>query len=177
MARDNPLSFLHVVKPEIDLPPDTDHYAPEVYAKGSENLVRLREEGVLQRDPQSCFYAYRQRMGDHVQVGLVAGASVVEYDGDLIKKHEHTRREKEDDRTRHVDALNANTGPVFLTYRCRPSVDALIDGVMQGDPEYDFIAPDGVEAAIVVQIASHAVDHRTAIGCEAQFQGLAGEGV
>jgi len=84
-------------------------------------------------------------MGDHVQTGLVAGASVDEYEADLIKKHEHTRRVKEDDRTRHVDALNANTGPVFLTYRARPEIDALIARLSEGDPVYDFTAPDGIQ--------------------------------
>ncbi len=150
LARDNPISFLHVVKPEIDLPPDTDHYAPEVYAKGAENFRRLVEEGVLLRDETPCFYAYQQVMGDHVQVGLVAGASVAEYDADLIKKHEHTRKVKEDDRTRHVDALNANTGPVFLTYVKSEEVDALVDGVREGEPEVDFTAPDGVRHTLWV---------------------------
>jgi uncharacterized protein (DUF1015 family) len=144
MARDNPLSFLHVVKPEIDLPPDTDVHSPQVYAKGAENLRRLIDEGVLVRDPTPCFYAYEQKMGEHVQVGLVAGASVDEYDRNEIKKHEHTRPEKENDRTRHLDALNANTGPVFLTYVQRDTVDGIIDEVRRGTPEYEFTAPDGI---------------------------------
>ena len=150
MAAGNPLSFLHVVKPEIDLPPETDHYAPEVYAKGRENLDRLKSEGVLQREPAPALYLYRQRMGDHVQTGVVAGASVDEYEADLIKKHEHTRRVKEDDRTRHIDALDANTGPVFLTYHARPEIDELVATLTASDPTYDFIAPDGIQHTLWV---------------------------
>jgi uncharacterized protein (DUF1015 family) len=150
MAADNPLSFLHVVKPEIDLPPDTDHYSPDVYAKGAENLRRLIDDGVLQRDPQPALYLYRQRMGDHVQTGLVAGASVDEYEADRIKKHEHTRQVKEDDRTRHIDTLGANTGPVFLTYKARPEIDALVDRLTAAPPTYDFVAPDGIQHVLWV---------------------------
>ncbi len=144
LAGGNPLSFLHVVKPEIDLPPGTDPYAPEVYEKGAENLRRLIADGVLIREGRPALYLYRQRMGGHVQTGVVAGASVDEYEADLIKKHEHTRRAKEDDRTRHVEALNANTGPVFLTYRARPEIDALVAELTAGEPVYGFTAPDGV---------------------------------
>ncbi len=144
MAADNPLSFLHVVKPEIDLPAGTDLYAPEVYAKGAENLRRLIKEGALVREERPAYYLYRQRMGDHVQTGLVAGASVDEYEADLIKKHEHTRRAKEDDRTRHIEALDANTGPVFLAYKARPEIDTLINRLTAGTPAYDFTAPDGI---------------------------------
>jgi uncharacterized protein (DUF1015 family) len=111
MAAENPLSFLHVVKPEIDLEPGTDVYAPEVYATGTANLRRLVDDGVLVREENPALYLYRQRMGDHVQTGLVAGASVDEYEADLIKKHEHTRPVKEDDRTRHIDALDAKHRP------------------------------------------------------------------
>jgi len=112
MAAGNPLSFLHVGKPEIDLPPGTDVYSPTVYAKGADNLRKLIEDGVLEREPGPALYLYRQRMGNHVQTGVVAGASVDEYESDLIKKHEHTRLVKEDDRTRHIDALDAQSGPV-----------------------------------------------------------------
>ncbi|MCU0232429.1 MAG: DUF1015 family protein [Thermoanaerobaculales bacterium] len=150
MAADNQLSFLHVNKPEIDLPPGTDVYSPEVYAKGAENLRRLQEDGVFVREAAPAFYLYRQRMGDHVQTGLVAGASIDEYENDRIKKHEHTRRVKEDDRTRHVDALNANTGPVFLTYKARPEIDALVARLTAGAPLYDFVAPDGIQHVLWV---------------------------
>ncbi len=150
MAKDNPLSFLHVVKPEIDLPPGTNVYAPEVYEKGAENLRKLMDDGVLVRDLEPSLYLYRQRMGDHVQTGLVAGASVDEYEADLIKKHEHTRPVKEDDRTRHIDTLNANTGPVFLTYKARPEIDALVERLTAADPAYDFVAPDGIQHVVWV---------------------------
>ena len=109
MAADNPLSFLHVVKPEIDLEEGTDLYSDEVYAKGAENLRRLIDDGSLVRDEAPALYLYRQRMGEHVQTGLVAGASVDEYEADLIKKHEHTRRVKEDDRTRQAPHTAAST--------------------------------------------------------------------
>jgi uncharacterized protein (DUF1015 family) len=150
MAADNPLSFLHVVKPEIDLEPGTDVYAPEVYATGAANLKRLIDEGTLVRDEIPALYLYRQRMGDHVQTGLVAGASVDEYEADLIKKHEHTRPVKEDDRTRHIDALDANTGPVFLTYKAQPGIDALVEKITGNEPAYDFGAADGIQHVVWV---------------------------
>jgi uncharacterized protein (DUF1015 family) len=156
MVADNPLSFLHVVKPEIDLPPGTDLYASEVYDKGAENLKRLIDDEVLIRDPEPALYLYRQRMGDHVQTGLVMGASVDEYERDLIKKHEHTRPAKEDDRTRHIDALDANTGPVFLTYKARPDIDGLVVCLTDSAPTYDFVAPDGIQHALWV--IDHAED-------------------
>lgn len=150
MAADNPLSFLRVVKPEIDLPPDTDVYAKEVYGKGAENLHRLIEDEVLVRESAPALYLYRQRMGDHVQTGLVAGASVDEYEQDLIKKHEHTRPVKEDDRTRHIDALDANTGPVFLTFKAQPDIDALVDRLTSNPAAYDFKAPDSIQHVLWV---------------------------
>ena len=145
MASDNPLSFLHVVKPEIDLAPEIDVYSPEVYATGAANLRKLMDDGVLFREAGPSLYLYRQRMGDHVQTGLVAGASVDEYEADLIKKHEHTRPVKEDDRTRHIDTLNANTGPVFLTYKARPEIDRLVERLTATEPTYDFVAPGGIQ--------------------------------
>ncbi len=145
MAAGNPLSFLHVIKPEIDLDPTIDAYDERVYAKGAENLQRLRNEGALIKDPTPCFYLYRQQMGDHVQTGLVAGASVAEYDTGLIKKHELTRPQKELDRTRHVQALNANAGPVFLTYRAVQEIDEMVAALIARlSPAYDFLADDGV---------------------------------
>lgn len=144
MAAGNPISFLHVNKPEIDLPADMDLYAPEVYAKGAANLKRMVHDGVYLREPAAALYLYRQVMGEHSQVGVVAGASIDEYEHDLIKKHEFTRRKKEDDRTRHIDALDANTGPVFLTYKARPAIDALVARLAAGEPTYDFTSPDGI---------------------------------
>ena len=150
MVASNPLSFLRVVKPEIDLEPGIDLYSAAVYAKGAENLQKLKDDGTLIREERPALYLYRQRMGDHIQTGLVTGASIDEYEADLIKKHEHTRPKKEDDRTRHVEALNANTGPVFLTYRARPEIDALVERLTAVDPTYDFTAPDGIQHVLWV---------------------------
>ncbi len=150
MARGNPHSFLHVGKPEIDLPRGTDLHSAPVYEKGRENLRRLVEQGVLLQDDSPCYYAYQQRMGHHVQVGIAAGASVAEYDSGRIKKHELTRRDKEDDRTRHVEILNSQTGPVFLTYRKSPAIDEVVDSVRAEKPRVDFTAPDGVGHAVWV---------------------------
>jgi uncharacterized protein (DUF1015 family) len=144
MATGNPLSFLHVSKPEIDLPPDTDVYSDAVYAKGRENFERLIAQGVLRQDARPCFHLYRQVMGQHSQVGLVAAASCQEYLDGVIKKHEFTRPDKEDDRVRHIEALNSQTGPVFLTYRARPTLDELFASLIATAPEIDFIAGDGV---------------------------------
>ncbi|MFP4458567.1 MAG: DUF1015 domain-containing protein [Candidatus Zixiibacteriota bacterium] len=150
LVKDNPESFLHVVKPEIDLPEGTDLYSEEVYQKGAENLKRLEGAGYLIRDEKPCFYLYRQIMGDHSQVGFVAGASVDEYDEGLIKKHEHTRQKKEDDRTKHVDTLNANTGPVFLTYRNTVKLDEIANKVTAQEPDVDFTSPDDVQHTLWV---------------------------
>lgn len=144
LAGDNDKSFLHVIKPEIALPEGTDIYADEVYEAGAAALRRFVENGWLVQDAQPAFYLYRQRMGDHTQTGIVAAASVDEYDAGTIKKHEKTRPNKEDDRTRHLDTLGAQTGPVFLTYRRRPSLDALVEALCSREPEVDFVADDGV---------------------------------
>ena len=145
IAAGNPLSFLHVSKPEIDLPPGTDPYAPEVYAKGAENFQKLIHDGALKQDAQPCFYLYRQIMGKHTQVGLVAAASCEEYLSGAIKKHELTRPDKEDDRTRHIEALNAQTGPVFLTYRANAELDKFIaKKIAFKKSDVDFTAKDGV---------------------------------
>jgi uncharacterized protein (DUF1015 family) len=143
-AASNPLSFLHVSKPEIDLPPGTDLYAPEVYAQGKENFSRLITDGALRQDSAPCYYLYRQVMGRHSQVGIVAAASCEDYLAERIKKHELTRPDKEDDRMRHIEALEAQTGPVFLTYRAVPALDAIIDRKTAEEPEIDFTAADGV---------------------------------
>jgi uncharacterized protein (DUF1015 family) len=144
MAAGNPLSFLHVSKPEIDLPVNTDVHAPEVYAKGLENFKNLIAQGALQQDKQPNFYLYRQIMGNHAQVGLVAAADCAEYLAGIIKKHEFTRPDKEDDRVRHIETLNSQTGPVFLTYRAVPELDALFARLVTGTPAVDFTAADGV---------------------------------
>ncbi len=150
MADGNPHSFLHVVKPEIDLPVGTDLYADEVYAKARENLRRMREDNVLIQDDEPCFYLYRQLWKGHEQVGLVAGASARDYLDDVIRKHELTREQKETDRMRHIQTLNANTGPVFLTFKQRADVDALFARGLQTEPVYDFTTADGVRHVFYV---------------------------
>ncbi len=143
LAKDNPYSFLHINKPEVDVDSSVDVYDPAVYAKGAENLKGFMEEGVLQRDAADSLYVYKQVMGDHEQVGLVAAASVQAYEDGLIKKHEFTRPQKEDDRVAHMDALGAQVGPVFLTYQADTEIDALIAQVTAAEPEYEFDAEDG----------------------------------
>jgi len=144
MATGNPLSFLHVSKPEIDLPPATDIYDASVYAKGRENFQKLISEGSLRQDAQPSFYLYRQIMGQHAQIGLVAAASCEEYLSGIIKKHELTRPDKEDDRVRHIEALSSQTGPVFLTYRAVADLDALFAKKITETPDVDFTGKDGV---------------------------------
>ncbi len=145
-----PRSFLHISKPEIDLPVGTDPFDAAVYAKGAENLNNLVAEGVLFRDSSPCYYVYKLVMGDHQQYGLVAAASVADYDTNRIRKHEFTRPEKEDDRVRQIDALNAQTGPVFLTYRHNKVIDDIVSEVCKTTPEYDLTADDGVQHTIWV---------------------------
>lgn len=144
LAEGKPYSFLHINKPEIDLPPEVDLYDHRVYAQGARNLRRFMAEGVFLREQEPRFYVYQQTMGTHVQAGVVAAVSVAEYDAGLIKRHELTRKDKEDDRTRHVDELNANDEPVFLTYRKLEAIDALVDQVRASAPLYDFVADDGI---------------------------------
>ena len=144
MAEGNALSFLHVSKPEIDLPPGTDLYSPAVYAKGKENFAKLIADGSLFQDSQACFYLYRQVMGGHAQVGLVAAASCQEYLDGIIKKHEFTRPDKEDDRVRHIEALNSQTGPVFLTYKAVAAMDEFVAKKTATPPDVDFTGQDGV---------------------------------
>ena len=144
MAAGNPLSFLRVSKPEIDLPEGADVHSDAVYAKGRENFQHLIAEGVLRRDPTPMFHLYRQVMGSHSQIGLVGLASCREYLANIVKKHELTRPDKEDDRVRHIEALDAQTGPVFLTYQAVPAIDALVARVTAAAPEVDFTAPDAV---------------------------------
>src|SRR5258706_15159015 len=143
IASGNPLSFLHVSKPEIDLPAGTDIYAPEVYAKGKENFQRLITQGSLLQDSQPWFYLYRQVMGKHSQGGLVAAANCEDYLKGIIKKHEFTRPDKEDDRVRHIETLDSQTGPVFLVYPANRAIDTLALRVVSESHEIDFTAPDG----------------------------------
>ena len=145
MAADNPLSFLHVSKPEIDLPPGIDPHALEVYEKGAENFRWLQSEGKLSMEAEPAFYLYRQVMDGHSQTGLVALADCAEYEAGDIKKHELTRPAKEADRVRHMEALDSQTGLVFLTFRAVPAIDAFMLERSSMDPDYDFTAGDGVQ--------------------------------
>jgi uncharacterized protein (DUF1015 family) len=144
LAAGNPYSFLHVCRPEIDLPEGIDEHDDRVYAAGAANLKRFIAEGVLSREATDSLYVYQQRMGDHVQAGVVGLCSVREYEDNRIKKHEFTRRDKEDDRTRHVTEQNANAEPVFLTYRAQAEIDAIVDAVRATAPLYDVTTPDGI---------------------------------
>jgi len=144
MARGNPQSFLRINKPEIDVDPALDSHDPAVYAKGRENLDRFIESGVLARDDSESYYIYRQIMGDHIQTGIAAVASVAAYEQGLVKKHELTRPPKVRDRVEHMDALGAQVGPVFVTYRARELLDALIAQATETKVEYDFTAADGI---------------------------------
>ncbi|MBN1899834.1 DUF1015 domain-containing protein [Candidatus Sumerlaeota bacterium] len=144
LARDNPYSFLHVVRPEIDLPPDTDPYSSAVYQKAAENLQGMIKNGYLIKDTKPSLFAYSQQRGAHVQTGIVACCSADEYDADVIKKHEKTRADKEEDRTRHIVATSAHTGPVFLMYRDVKMINDLVGKTCKENPLYHFTAPDGV---------------------------------
>ncbi len=145
LVKDNPLSFLRVVKPEVDLAPEVDLYSDEVYQQGARNLRRLMEDGLMVQDDKPCLYFYRQIMGDHSQIGLVASVSAEDYDNDVIKKHEFTRKEKEEDRIRHIETQNAQCGPVFLTYPDLGDLDVIQKSVCNGEPDYDFTADDGIQ--------------------------------
>ncbi len=167
MAGDNPYSFLHIGKPEIDLPPGTDLYSDAVYAKGRENFRRFIAEGWLFQDDKPRYYVYRQVWGEHVQVGLVAGASCQDYQDDVILKHELTREDKERDRMRHIETLDAQTGPVFLTYKRRAAIDQLVARAMKKPSEYDFATPDGVRHTLTV-----VDDDKLIAAIRAEFAGL-----
>jgi uncharacterized protein (DUF1015 family) len=148
IAANNPLSFLHVTRSEIDLPPDTDPYSAQVYAKARDNFQALRNRAPLEFDETASLYLYRLRMGNHEQTGVAGCFSVDEYESDVIKKHERTRRDKEDDRTRHIVELRAQTGVVFLTYKASGDVDRVVKEISAGEPLYDFTAEDGVRHTV-----------------------------
>jgi len=165
MVAGRPHSFLHISRPEVDLPKDTDPYAPQVYAKARENLDRVLSEGVLVRDPAPCYYVYRLTRGEHVQTGLAAAASVAAYEADRIKKHELTRPVKEDDRVRQIDALDAQTGPVFLVYKSTAVVDDTLAAMSTSAPVIDIRAQDGVRHELWV-VDDAATIHRLSTACE-----------
>ena len=162
-AAGKPNSFLHISKPEIDLPAGTDPYAAAVYAKGAENLARMVKGGVLVRDAEPHYYVYRLEMGDHVQTGFVGTSSVAAYDINRVRKHEFTRPDKEDDRVRQIEALNAQTGPVLLAYKANKDLQAVIDGVAKNAPLYDVTADDGIVHTIWKMDDKAAIDRVTAL--------------
>lgn len=144
LAGDDPLSFLRVTRAELELPADTDPHAPAVYARARANFERLKREAPLAVEAEPSLYLYRLDMNGHVQVGVAGAFSVDEYERDLIKKHEKTRRDKEDDRTRHIVELRAQTGVVFLAYRADPAIDATVARATAAPPLFDFVSADGV---------------------------------
>ncbi len=148
LAAGNPVSFLHVSRPEIDMPDGTDVSSPEAYAQAKRALDGLRAGGTLVQEGVPMFYAYRQIMGDHAQTGLVATFDTQEYIAGVLKQHEKTRTDKEDDRTRHIETLRAHTGPAFLTYRDDAGIDAIVAEACKAVPLYDFTAPDGIRHTV-----------------------------
>lgn len=143
-ATGSPYSFLHVVKPEIDLPADIDHYSPEVYNKGKENLEKMISKGILFQDKDEYFYVYAQTMWGRIQYGLVGCAGVSDYINNNIRKHELTRPDKEEDRKKHIRITGFNAEPVFFAYPRHEEIDDLIKKVVKNEPEYDFTADDGI---------------------------------
>lgn len=160
LVKSNPYSFLHVVKSEVDLPEDTDLYDNKVYLKARENFDRFLKEKTLIQDTKPSLYIYKQEMNGHAQYGLVGCVSANEYNDNIIKKHELTRKAKEDDRTRHVLSVNANTGPVFLTYRDQDQITSLVHHYAHSNqPDYDFIKEDGIKHTFWV-IRDDSVQHK-----------------
>ena len=144
LAAGNPKSFLHVSRPEIDLPDGTACSSPEAYAQARRALDAMVADGTLVRDGEPKFYAYRQTRGPHRQTGIVATFDTQDYIAGVLKQHEKTRKDKEDDRTRHIETLSAHTGPAFLTYRDDKAIDVIVEEACAKAPLYDFVAPDGI---------------------------------
>ena len=140
----NAFSFMHVEKSEIDVPDGTRSDDELIYHTAKKNFARMREEGILLKENSPCFYIYRQQMGSQVQTGIVGVMSAAEYDEGKIKKHELTRQDKEEDRIRHVDIVNAQTGPVFISYKARSRINTIVKKIVAGNPEYNFTAEDGI---------------------------------
>ncbi len=143
-VKGHPLSFLHVGKPEVDLDPSIDLHDPAVYKKGKENLAKLINDNVLIQDQDECFYVYAQTMNGRTQYGLVGCASVEDYWNDVIKKHEKTRKDKEEDRCEHVRVTNAHTGPIFLTYHDNDDINSIVAKITSQAPDNDHVALDGI---------------------------------
>ncbi|HRH65824.1 MAG TPA: DUF1015 family protein [Bacteroidia bacterium] len=143
-AEGNPLSFYHVIKPEIDFPDEFDHYSPEIYTKGKENFEKLFRDGIFFQDAEECYYIYAQTMNGRTQYGIVGGASVDDYMNDVIKKHELTRPDKEEDRKNHVRVSSLNYEPVFFAYPNVPALDVIVNEIVKKEPEYNFVTEDGI---------------------------------
>ena len=150
MVRGNPYSYLHVDRSEVDLPPETDHYSQVVYEKAAANLHQMKKDGILLKEDKPCFYVWRQIMNGRAQTGIVACASIDDYMNNVIKKHELTRAEKEEDRCNHVDFCNANTGVVFLAYRGRKGINDIVAEAMKSAPLYDFKFEDVQQTVWVI---------------------------
>lgn len=161
MAGDNSDSFLHISRPEIDLPASVDPHADEVHRQGKLNLQGFIERKVLIQEPAPCYYIYRQRMGAIVQTGLVACAAVDDYVSGVIKKHEHTRADKEEDRIKHIDTLDANDEPVFYIFRSHPEVEEILQNVIYEPADYNFTTADGVSHALWVVADPYLIEHLT----------------
>jgi uncharacterized protein (DUF1015 family) len=144
IAKGNKYSFLHINKPEIDLPKGTDLYSDQVYQKAKENFQLFMKEGWFIQDKEEHLYIYRQTMDGREQYGIVGCCSAEDYYSDVIKKHEHTRKAKEEDRIKHVDVTGINAGPIFLTYKARKCVNAMVEEIVKDKPVYDFVAEDGI---------------------------------
>jgi len=155
LADGNPLSFLRVSRPEIELPDETDPHADVVYAQAVANFARLRDAAPLVQESSPSLYVYRLRMGTHEQTGVAACFSVDEYESDVIRKHERTRKDKEDDRTRHILDTRAQTGPVFLTYPASAAVDAVVRRTVAATPLFDFTARDGIQHTLWLVAEAH----------------------
>jgi uncharacterized protein (DUF1015 family) len=168
MVKGNPYSFLHVDKAEIDLDPSIDLYDTRVYEKARDNMRNMIKEGTFIQDNNRCLYIYKQVMDGRAQVGLVGCTSIDEYLNNIIKKHEFTRADKEQDRINHVDYCNANTGPIFLTYRAKAAINEAINGWMSSNkPVYDFVSEDGIGHTVWV------IDDEATINkLEAEFGGI-----
>lgn len=143
-CKGNPDSFYHVIKPEIDFPDEHDHYAPEIYHRGKQNFDRMVKEGIFFEDEKECLYIYQQTMNGRKQNGIVGCANIDDYFNDVIKKHELTRPDKEEDRKNHIRASKLNYEPVFFAYPQSSALDAIVNEVVKGVPEYDFVADDGI---------------------------------
>jgi uncharacterized protein (DUF1015 family) len=148
LADGNPCSMLRISRPEIDFPKGADIYAEHVYERAAENFSKFQEENILIREQKPYVYVYRQKMGNHLQRGIVTCCHIDDYINNVIRKHEKTRQDKEDDRTRHVKVLKANTGPVFLAYRDVPAIDKIVASVEKQKPLYDLVAPDGISHTV-----------------------------